>query len=80
MASIEMTPEQEEMLKKLEEDYPCEKRQGWALKGCSCEGGREIDTNRVKCKHLGGNVNKKNCYDCPHQKAYLRLLASRKKG
>ena len=75
--SLELTPEQQAEYDQLESDYPCDKRSGFAHKGCSCDGGKEVDTGRVKCPYLGGNVKIKNCFDCPHQKAYLRFLSSR---
>lgn len=71
---MELTPEQQAKLAQLNTDYPCDKRDGWASKGCSCVSGVEADTTRVKCRYLGGSVKVKNCFDCPHQKAYKRLI------
>lgn len=74
MARVEMTEEQKKKLSKLNKEYPCDKRDGWATKGCSCDTGPQIDTTRVKCRYYGGSTKVKNCKDCPHQKAYKKFL------
>ena len=74
---MELTPDQQEKLTKLNEEYPCDKRDGWASKGCSCDGSQEVDNTRVRCRYYGGATKLKNCFDCPHQKAYKRFLDRR---
>jgi hypothetical protein len=67
-----------EPIDEINNTFPCDRRGGYATKGCSCDGSQTTDTTRVKCLFFGKPVPFKDCRDCTHQKAYLRMIESRK--
>jgi hypothetical protein len=67
-----------EPIDQLNQDYPCDKRGGYGTKGCSCDGTQTTDKNRVKCFFHNRQASFKECRNCSHQKAYMRVLANKK--
>jgi hypothetical protein len=67
-----------ESIDQLNDDFPCDKRAGYGTKGCDCNGTKTVDTTRVKCLFYNKSVQFSQCRNCPHQKAYMRLLQSKK--
>lgn len=67
-----------EPIDELNQNFPCDRRGGYGSKGCDCDGTKTIDKTKVKCLFYGRGASFKECRNCSHQKAYVRMLANKK--
>jgi hypothetical protein len=69
-----------EPIDEINQTHPCDRRGGYATKGCDCDGTKTLDKARVKCLFYGRAAKYIECRGCPHQKAYIRMLENQKKN